>query len=259
MISRSNTRTAGSQSADLYRYIFAKHGESSPTARCEMDSRADTVCAGENFIPLFHHGTEFDVSGYSDELGTMKNTPVMTVATAIDDISTHKKHILIVTFALYFVPNIKQSLICLNQCREVGAIIEECPRQFNPASKHGLTTPGQSLFVTFQMHGQTSYFISRQPTEKELDECQRHYITSDKEWDPMSDHFAEAEINVPRFIGATSSLDRRSLIQPEDMARRWGTSFETARITLEEATTQHDVHNIRGGGLEGGLKYSSIS
>jgi hypothetical protein len=49
------------------------------------------------------------------------------------------------------------------------------------------------------MYGQTSYFISRKPTDKELDECQHHYITSYKEWDPMSDHFAEAEINVPRY------------------------------------------------------------
>jgi hypothetical protein len=90
-----------------------------------MDSRADTVCAGENFIPLFHHGTECDVSGYSDELGTMKNIPIMTVAIAIDEISTHKTHILIVTFELYIGPKIKQSLICLNQCREGGTIIDE--------------------------------------------------------------------------------------------------------------------------------------
>jgi hypothetical protein len=39
----------------------------------------------------------------------------------------------------------------------------------------------------------------------------------------MSDQFAEAEMNVPRFIGATSSNDHRSLIQPEEMANRWGT------------------------------------
>jgi hypothetical protein len=62
----------------------------------------------------------------------------------------------------------------------------------------------------------------------------------------MSEHFAEAEMNVPRFLGATISHDHRSLIQPEDMARRWVTSVETARITLEEATTQRAVHNSRG-------------
>jgi hypothetical protein len=77
--------------------------------------------------------------------------------------------------------------------------------------------------------------------------CQRHYITSDKEWDPMSDHFAEAEMNVPRFIGATSYHDHRSLIQPEDMVRRWGNSVETAILTLEEATNQRAVHSVRGG------------
>jgi hypothetical protein len=124
MMSRSKTRTAGPQSAYLYHAVFAEHGEPSPTARCEMDSRADTVCAGENFILLFHHGTECVVSGYLDGLGTMKNILVMNVATAIDDISTHNTHILIVTFALYFGPKIKQSLICLNQCHEGGTIIE---------------------------------------------------------------------------------------------------------------------------------------
>jgi hypothetical protein len=95
------------------------------------------------------HGTERDVSGYSDELGTMKNIPVMTAAIAIDDVNSHKTHIFIVTFDLYFGPNIKQSLICLNQCREGGTIIDEFPRQFNPASKHGLTSPDETLFVTF--------------------------------------------------------------------------------------------------------------
>jgi hypothetical protein len=137
-------------------------------------------------------------------------------------------------------------LICLNRCREVGTIIHECPHQFNPASKHGLTSPDETLFVPFQMHGQTICFLSRQPSEKELDECKRHYLTSEKEWDPMSDKFAESEMNVPHFIGASSSHDRRSLIHPEEMAKRWGTPVEAARITLEEATTQRAMYNFRG-------------
>jgi hypothetical protein len=95
-----------------------------------------------------------------------------------------------------------------------------------------LTSLDEKLFVPFQMHGQTSFFLSRQPSEKELDECQRHYLTSEKEWDPMSNQFAEAEMNVPRFIGATSSHDHRSLIHPEEMAKRWGTYVEAARISL---------------------------
>jgi hypothetical protein len=161
MMSRVNCRSVGSQSVDMYQTVFTTPGSPYHSARCEMDSRADTVCAGENFIPLFHHGTECDVSGYPDELGTMKNIPVLTVATAIYDVNIQKTHILIFAFALYFGPKIKKSLICLNQCREGGTIIYECPRQFNPASKHGLTSPDETLFVPFQMHGQTSFFLSR--------------------------------------------------------------------------------------------------
>jgi hypothetical protein len=53
-------------------------------------------------------------------------------------------------------------------------------------------------------------------------------------------------MNVPRFIGATSSHDHRSLIHPEEMAKRLGTSVEASCITLEEETTQRAVHNVRG-------------
>jgi hypothetical protein len=155
MMYRVNYRSVGSQSIDMYRTVFTTPGSPYHSARCEMDSRADTVCAGEKIIPLFHHGTECDVSGYSDELGTMKNIHVMAVDTEIDDVKSHKTHILIVNFDLYFGTKIKKSLICLNQCREGGTIIDECPRQFNPASKHGLTRRDETLLVPFQMHGQT--------------------------------------------------------------------------------------------------------
>jgi hypothetical protein len=63
---------------------------------------------------------------------------------------------------------------------------------------------------------------------------------------PKSDQFSEAEMNVPRFIGATSSRDHRSLIQSEEMEKRWVTSVEAAYITLEDATTQRVVQNARG-------------
>jgi hypothetical protein len=74
----------------------------------------------------------------------------------------------------------------------------------------------------------------------------------------MTDHFAEAEMNVTRFIGATIYHDNSSLIQLADMKRLLGTSGETVIITLEEETSQCAVHNIRGG-LEGGLKHINIS
>jgi hypothetical protein len=62
----------------------------------------------------------------------------------------------------------------------------------------------------------------------------------------MSNQFAYAEMNVPSFIGATSSHDHRSLIHPEEISKRWVTSVEAARITLEEAFTQRAVHNVPG-------------
>jgi hypothetical protein len=100
MMSRVNCRYIGSHSVDMYRTVFTTPGYPYHSARCEMDYRADTVCAGEKNILLFHHGTECDVLGYSDELGNMKNIPVMKVSTEVDYVKSHKTNILIVTFAL---------------------------------------------------------------------------------------------------------------------------------------------------------------
>jgi hypothetical protein len=47
----------------------------------------------------------------------------------------------------------------------------------------------------------------------------------------MYGHFAEAEINVPCFAGATSSHDHSSLIHPDERPTQWGDSVNATRIT----------------------------
>jgi hypothetical protein len=53
MMSRVNCRSGGAQSVDMYRTAFPALGYPYHSARCEMDSRDDTVFAGENFIRCF--------------------------------------------------------------------------------------------------------------------------------------------------------------------------------------------------------------
>jgi hypothetical protein len=52
MMSRVNCHYVGSQSVDMYRTVFPTPGSPYHSARCEMDSRADTVCAGEKNYPV---------------------------------------------------------------------------------------------------------------------------------------------------------------------------------------------------------------
>ena len=51
-------------------------------ARCELDTRADTICAGINFRILTKTGQLCDVSGFHSDFDSIKDVPVATVATA---------------------------------------------------------------------------------------------------------------------------------------------------------------------------------
>jgi hypothetical protein len=52
---------------------------------CELDSHADTCVAGPNTIVLEHTDQSVNVSAFTNQLDTMKDIPIGTVATAYDD------------------------------------------------------------------------------------------------------------------------------------------------------------------------------
>ena len=52
--------------------------------RCEIDTRADTFCAGQTFILQEPTGLVVDVGGFHPSLPVMKDIPIGLVATAYD-------------------------------------------------------------------------------------------------------------------------------------------------------------------------------
>ena len=70
-------------------------------ARCEMDSHADTICAGVNCRPLAYTGQVCDVSGFHNDLQALPNVPVATVATGYQT-PDGEIFVLVMHEALYF-------------------------------------------------------------------------------------------------------------------------------------------------------------
>ena len=52
------------------------------SAKCELDSHADTTVAGANYIILSYTGKECDVTPYRDDYEAVTNIPIVTAATA---------------------------------------------------------------------------------------------------------------------------------------------------------------------------------
>ena len=217
----------------------------------EIDTRADTICAGKAFQVLHLSGHVVDVGGFHSDLGTLTGVPFAHVATAYDA-SDGTTYILAVNEALYFGSDWEHSLTSPQQLMDHG--IQECdttPKQYNSGSIHGLYNPISNATIPFALKGCISYITLRLPTERKLQQCDYIELTSDAEWDPYSSCFSEQErpyLLTPtrsiqqnnQFQFATSSMDCCSSVDAPTLARRWGITIDSATNTLR-ATTQRGI------------------
>jgi hypothetical protein len=141
----------------------------------EMDSNADTCCAGSNFILLSLTRRTADVFPYDSRYEPLLNVPIVTAATAYDDPDTGQTYILVLNECLYYGNKLKHSLINPNQLRFGGTAVWD--NAFDP--NHDLSIECEdNLTIPLKLEGTKTLFISRSPTERELNECQHIQLTS---------------------------------------------------------------------------------
>ena len=177
-------------------------------ANSELDSHADTVCAGKNFIVVEYTNQACDVHGFSKDIGSLQNIPIAKVATAWIDPANGEVFILIFNHALYFGNKLDHSLICPNQLRAHGVIVDDVPKQFHRSSTHSIYAPEDNITIPLEMHGCISYFSSRSPTKQELENCPWIILTSPTEWNPYSMTFANDEKKAELALDETDLTQR---------------------------------------------------
>jgi hypothetical protein len=151
-------------------------------AQNELDTRADTICAGANFLCIHPTGMTCSVQGFHQSFAPIPEIPVATVATAWDDPTTGQTFILVIHQALYFGTKLDHSLINPNQIRITG--IPVCD---DPFDRHrSLSIDLCDFTVPFSTDGNTIYFDSQVPTVEEMENCQYISLTDDDEWDPST-------------------------------------------------------------------------
>jgi len=206
----------------------------------EVDSCANTCCTGATFKLIADMGHTADVKGFHGNLGKLEGIPIGTCYTAIDHPVLQEMIIGVFHQCLYFGSQMEESLINPNQLRANGLVIDTCPKQYsNGKSLHGIYYEEDDMYIPFRMHGCTSYFSSRLPTQKEIAECQQIVFTLEEPWDPYSQTFAmlkkayknkerratEGEFftntgaNTRVNIGATSSHNRCSMVDATALAQ----------------------------------------
>ena len=119
------------------------------------------------------------------------------VATIWEDPWTGEMWLLIIHEALYFGLSLQELLLCPNQLRAHGIMVNNMPVQFDPNSSHSIVVPDQ-LDIPLDMHGVASSFKTHLPTDEEIEKyrdgnLQLMELTADMPWEPYSSKFAKRE------------------------------------------------------------------
>lgn len=201
----------------------------------ELDTHADTICAGQNCRLIHYTGQECTVSGFHHQLGTMEKIPIATMATAWSDEHTGQGFILIMHETLFFGNDLDHSLINPNQICHNGFQVYDNPYEVDQTRQMGIVISDDER-IPFQSAGTTIYFHLRYPTDFEMDTFTHVVLTSEMPWDP-SDTIMPGGAARDRFVQKVQSLafhgsNRHHKIYETDSVT-YATFGDTEQLQLE--------------------------
>jgi hypothetical protein len=126
--------------------------------------------------------------------------------------------------ALYFGDRLDHTLICPNQLRSYGIVVDDTPRQFDSQSVHSIVVPGEDLTIPLELNGVVSYFASHKPSDDDLENCRRIVLSSDVPWNP----------NDPTFERQERALEQRAS-RVSEVLRNGDASLEVHGEEAEDA------------------------
>ena len=153
-----------------------------------LDSHADMSCAGRHArIIEVVHGSLCNVKPFHDSYKSMEDIQTVNVSFA-HDTKDGRTFILNMNQCLDFTDGMENSLLCPNQARDNGVIVNDIPKFLDPSGKstHSIYFPMEDINLPLDMNGLISYLPVRYPSDNDLDHCQQLDLTSAINWDPSS-------------------------------------------------------------------------
>ena len=165
--------------------------------RTSLDLHADMCCGGSNTVAFVLTGEKVNVFPFSEDLPAVQEAPITTILMIWESPKTGELWMLVIHEVLYFGDRLKESLLCPNQLRAAGILVQEAPTQFDSVLTHSITVPGK-LELPLELHGVISHLRTCKPMTAEVERYQAGLfqsveLTKDVPWEPYSPKFAETE------------------------------------------------------------------
>jgi hypothetical protein len=235
--------------------------------RLGTDSHADVTCLGKHArVTEIFHGRSCNVQPFHDSYSPMKNVNTVNASFA-HDTEDGKTFIIEVNQALDFTDSMEHSLLCTNQARIHGVIVDDVPKFLDASNRstHSIQFPVQQVTLPLSLFGPVSYLPVRYPNDEEMDFCQRLELTcGDAPWDPecmngyqnaissvQTDQYPTdydtscahpdlyKTLSQQVFVNAITHSPRMGKdLSAENLAKLWHIGLEDARRTLQSTTQE---------------------
>ena len=247
-----------------------------------MDSHADTCCLGSVCLKLYETD-KAEVSGFTNTLGSLKETPIITGVVAYDDPTSGETYLLYFHQSLH-LPMMDKCLLNPNQMREAGIKVNDVPLKYlkeeqRETDSHSIVAPIEGkqdgLVIPFDLVGVMSSFTVRKPTWDEINNVDPSYkinMTNEgPEWNPndsakdvdeskLREGLSETTLRrvkdtrhlhqrMARMVRVNSRTiadirhRRKGTIDPMTLSSRWGIGLPMAERTCE-MTTQLGIRDF---------------
>ena len=237
-----------------------KHG-----CRLGLDSHADVSCIGRHgHILETLEGQYCTVYPFNESYSPMQKVETVNAALAVDT-KAGPTYVLRVNQALNFTSTMTNSLLCTNQARANGLIIDDIPPAFDRlgSSTFSIYDLDKQIRLPLQNKGPIPHLNVRYPTDDDLDKCEHIELTSEFDmWDPddedcshinslmASDYSCggcDGDFDTRLMYAYVSSLrrDYTSDVNTDDLSRLWNISLKDAELTLK-ATTNNSIRLNEG-------------
>ena len=232
--------------------------------RMGVDSHADTTCVNKHaHIESIIEGLTVDAIPFDSSMGKMSNLPIVNAIYAHDDTETMQTSLLRFNNSIY-IKNMKNALLCPNQARENGTIVNDVPPHLDHTEQSTFSIITEETEIKLEQFGPTAFVQLRRPTEDELETLPILDITGEDEWDPygdpsrdptfsslqsmVKDEIGDWLLDYPdRAICAVNMSKPKECLTPEYLAQLWKCGLEMAKRTIEATTCKHYRHTTSKG------------
>ena len=230
--------------------------------RLGLDTHADVSCVGRHSRVLeVLEGQSCTVFPFNDSYAPMKEVQVVNAAFAVDA-TDGNSYVVKINQCLDFRSTMEHSLLCTNQSRANGLIINDIPPEYNvhhADDDFSIYCPVSEVNLELANKGPIPHLNVRFPTDHDLSNCMHLDLTSYvKEWDPYKGEISklstDLKIDYKFYSNFSEGFDQvlissivNSLrrdkgpgITPSNLSKLWGISPQDAELTFQ-ATTHNSV------------------